>query len=87
LNDWDYLRVSEWKYATQIPHRLHMVSPDLVLFWLFTYLPLVVQFAKKTGDYTVLSHADICVLALTHSLHVREKALSESATEQASFII
>ncbi|OJA19331.1 hypothetical protein AZE42_00449 [Rhizopogon vesiculosus] len=29
----------------------------------------VVQFAKKTGDYAVLSHADICVLALTHSLH------------------
>jgi RNA-binding protein NOB1 len=34
----------------------------------------VVQFAKKTGDYAVLSHADICVLALTHSLHVREQA-------------
>ncbi|KAG1906965.1 Nin one binding Zn-ribbon like-domain-containing protein [Suillus fuscotomentosus] len=37
----------------------------------------VVQFAKKTGDYAVLSHADICVLALTHSLHVREQASSE----------
>jgi RNA-binding protein NOB1 len=34
----------------------------------------VVQFAKKTGDYAVLSHADICVLALTHSLHVSEQA-------------
>ncbi|KAH7930689.1 hypothetical protein BV22DRAFT_1078443 [Leucogyrophana mollusca] len=31
----------------------------------------VIQFAKKTGDYSVLSHADICVLALTHSLHVQ----------------
>ncbi|KAH7916289.1 Nin one binding Zn-ribbon like-domain-containing protein [Hygrophoropsis aurantiaca] len=29
----------------------------------------VIQFAKNTGDYSVLSHADICVLALTHSLH------------------
>jgi RNA-binding protein NOB1 len=43
-----------------------------------------VQFAKKTGDYAVLSHADICILALTHSLHVHEKALSESRTETAS---
>jgi RNA-binding protein NOB1 len=44
-----------------------------------------VQFAKKTGDYAVLSHADICILALTHSLHVHEKALSESHPEHASF--
>ncbi|KAG0709858.1 Nin one binding Zn-ribbon like-domain-containing protein [Suillus ampliporus] len=44
----------------------------------------VVQFAKKTGDYAVLSHADICVLALTHSLHVREKALSESDSKEQS---
>jgi len=39
----------------------------------------VIQFAKKTGDYSVLSHADICVLALTHSLHVKEKAALEEA--------
>jgi rRNA maturation endonuclease Nob1 len=28
----------------------------------------VIQFAKKTGDYAVLSHADICILALTYAL-------------------
>lgn len=31
----------------------------------FHNLALVVDFAKKTGDYAVLSHADLCVLALT----------------------
>ncbi|PFH51284.1 hypothetical protein AMATHDRAFT_47177 [Amanita thiersii Skay4041] len=29
----------------------------------------VIQWAKKTGDYNVLSHSDLCVLALTYSLH------------------
>ncbi|KAG2349130.1 hypothetical protein BDR05DRAFT_925174, partial [Suillus weaverae] len=43
----------------------------------------VVQFAKKTGDYAVLSHADICVLALTHSLHVREQVPSENDTKES----
>ncbi|KAG2115966.1 Nin one binding Zn-ribbon like-domain-containing protein [Suillus discolor] len=43
----------------------------------------VVQFAKKTGDYAVLSHADICVLALTHSLHVREQASSEKDPKES----
>lgn len=43
----------------------------------------VVQFAKKTGDYAVLSHADICVLALTHSLHVREQASSEGDPKES----
>lgn len=35
---------------------------------------LVIQFAKKTGDYSVLSHADLCVLALTLALHTQEEA-------------
>lgn len=43
----------------------------------------VIQFAKKTGDYAVLSHADICVLALTHSLHVREQASSEKDPKES----
>ncbi|KIK46653.1 hypothetical protein CY34DRAFT_800170 [Suillus luteus UH-Slu-Lm8-n1] len=43
----------------------------------------VVQFAKKTGDYAVLSHADICVLALTHSLHVREQASLENNPKES----
>jgi RNA-binding protein NOB1 len=33
----------------------------------------VIQWAKKTGDYSVLSHPDICVLALTHTLHGQAK--------------
>lgn len=28
----------------------------------------MIQWAKKTGDYSVLSHADMCVIALTHML-------------------
>ncbi|TFK43741.1 Nin one binding Zn-ribbon like-domain-containing protein [Crucibulum laeve] len=39
----------------------------------------VIQWAKKTGDYSVLSHADICVLALTYSLHEEEKRKKESS--------
>ncbi|KIJ69972.1 hypothetical protein HYDPIDRAFT_77681 [Hydnomerulius pinastri MD-312] len=50
-------------------------------------LSQVIQFAKKTGDYAVLSHADICVLALTHSLHEQEKALLQKQREEASRII
>jgi rRNA maturation endonuclease Nob1 len=33
----------------------------------------VVEAAKKTGDYSVLSHADLCVLALTLELAESEK--------------
>ncbi|KAI0796959.1 Nin one binding Zn-ribbon like-domain-containing protein [Abortiporus biennis] len=33
----------------------------------------VIQFAKKTGDYSVLSHPDLCVLALTYMLDERYK--------------
>ncbi|KAH8094839.1 Nin one binding Zn-ribbon like-domain-containing protein [Cristinia sonorae] len=33
----------------------------------------VINFAKKTGDYSVLSHADLCILALTHALN-KERA-------------
>ncbi|KLO16357.1 hypothetical protein SCHPADRAFT_926597 [Schizopora paradoxa] len=38
----------------------------------------VIQFAKKTGDYSVLSHADLCVIALTLSIDRREKAVTKS---------
>ncbi|KAI0353035.1 hypothetical protein OH77DRAFT_1427806 [Trametes cingulata] len=46
----------------------------------------VIQFAKKTGDYSVLSHADLCVLALTYELDQREKeaAQNEKANGEAS---
>ncbi|KAI0254849.1 Nin one binding Zn-ribbon like-domain-containing protein [Lactifluus subvellereus] len=33
----------------------------------------VIQFAKKTGDYSALSHADLCVLALTFALDKAER--------------
>ncbi|KAF9247411.1 Nin one binding Zn-ribbon like-domain-containing protein [Melanogaster broomeanus] len=46
-------------------------------------LSQVIQFAKKTGDYAVLSHADLCVLALTHTLHVQEEAILENRKEEA----
>ncbi|KAF8915322.1 hypothetical protein CPB85DRAFT_1432927 [Mucidula mucida] len=36
-------------------------------------LATVIQWAKKTGDYSVLSHPDLCVLALTHTLHEQAK--------------
>ncbi|CDO73747.1 hypothetical protein BN946_scf185015.g75 [Trametes cinnabarina] len=39
----------------------------------------VIQWAKKTGDYAVLSHPDICVLALTYELDEKEKAEAEKA--------
>ncbi|KAI9068528.1 hypothetical protein FKP32DRAFT_1642233 [Trametes sanguinea] len=38
----------------------------------------VIQWAKKTGDYAVLSHPDICVLALTYELDEKEKAEAEA---------
>ncbi|KAF4575130.1 Nin1 binding protein [Pleurotus pulmonarius] len=42
----------------------------------------VIQWAKKTGDYSVLSHTDLGVIALTHSLTERDKALAADAQRQ-----
>ncbi|KAL0580085.1 20S-pre-rRNA D-site endonuclease nob1 [Marasmius crinis-equi] len=47
----------------------------------------VIQWAKKTGDYPVLSHPDMCVLALTHTLHEevqskKDETSSSSQTER-----
>ena len=47
--------------------------------------PTVIQFAKKTGDYAVLSHADICVLALTHTLQLEENAVLEKQKQEVSW--
>ncbi|KAF8897833.1 Nin one binding Zn-ribbon like-domain-containing protein [Infundibulicybe gibba] len=49
----------------------------------------VIQWAKKTGDYSVLSHPDICVLALTYLLHgeatkLKEKQAAEQILEQTA---
>ncbi|EDR12773.1 uncharacterized protein LACBIDRAFT_311593 [Laccaria bicolor S238N-H82] len=40
-------------------------------------LAYVIQWAKKTGDYSVLSHPDLCVLALTHALDEEDKRAQE----------
>ncbi|KAH9899658.1 Nin one binding Zn-ribbon like-domain-containing protein, partial [Cubamyces lactineus] len=45
----------------------------------------VIQWAKKTGDYSVLSHADICVLALTYELDQQEKEAAEKSKTESSF--
>ncbi|KAL9713200.1 20S-pre-rRNA D-site endonuclease nob1 [Leucoagaricus gongylophorus] len=46
----------------------------------------VVQWAKKTGDYSVLSHADICVIALTYMLNEEyKKEQAEKEEYQASW--
>ena len=44
----------------------------------------VIQISKKTGDYSALSHADLCVLALTYALDKaaeRERNARPSAEE------
>lgn len=46
--------------------------------------PTVIQFTKKTGDYAALSHADICVLALTHTLQLEENAGLENQNQEVS---
>lgn len=43
----------------------------------------VIQWAKKTGDYAVLSHPDLCVLALTYELDQQEKEAAEKAKAAA----
>ena len=40
---------------------------------------LAIVVAKKTGDYSVLSHADICVVALTYELDLQEKGNPEDS--------
>ncbi|KDQ64367.1 hypothetical protein JAAARDRAFT_144988 [Jaapia argillacea MUCL 33604] len=57
--------------------RIDVQSPDAAS------LAQVIQFAKKTGDYGVLSHADLCVLALTYALHQRAKAEEIKVPEPA----
>lgn len=59
-----------------------------ILFFLFR-LPItdvrkVIQWAKKTGDYSVLSHVDLCILALTYALHEQGKREDEKNGDEAS---
>ncbi|KAJ7752749.1 Nin one binding Zn-ribbon like-domain-containing protein [Mycena maculata] len=57
--------------------KIEVVAPDAAS------LATVIQWAKKTGDYAVLSHPDLCVLALTYTLHEREKK-AKLAAESAN---
>lgn len=41
----------------------------------------VIQFSKKTGDYSVLSHADLCVVALTYEISQEEAQKPATKTE------
>lgn len=47
----------------------------------------VIQFAKKTGDYSVLSTADMCVIALTYALEQKEKLEAQKAQAQVCKIV
>jgi len=50
----------------------------------------VIQWAKKTGDYSVLSHADMCVIALTYMLneeYKKEQAEKEECQASNSTVI
>ncbi|EMD40951.1 hypothetical protein CERSUDRAFT_91703 [Gelatoporia subvermispora B] len=58
--------------------RIQVQNPDAAS------LAHVIQWAKKTGDYSVLSHADLCVLALTYALDVQEKEIAKKSAEEAS---
>lgn len=45
---------------------------------------VVIQWAKKTGDYSVLSHADMCVIALTHMLNEECKRDKEKLEKEST---
>ncbi|KAA1466594.1 hypothetical protein DENSPDRAFT_831452 [Dentipellis sp. KUC8613] len=66
--------------------KVQVQSPDAAS------LAHVIQFAKKTGDYSVLSHADLCVIALTYALETQYKkqnpasAAGEPSSSNAPFV-
>lgn len=45
--------------------------------WEINPVKVAIQWAKKTGDYAVLSQADLCVLALTYALDQEDKKLRD----------
>lgn len=47
---------------------------------------LVIQYAKKTGDYSVLSAPDLAVLALTYALQQQDKAAQEKQAQDEQSI-
>jgi RNA-binding protein NOB1 len=60
----------------------HGVSSQLLACYSITACFIVISWAKKTGDYAVLSHPDLCVLALTYMLHEEGKRSHEKENEK-----
>ncbi|KAF9481829.1 hypothetical protein BDN70DRAFT_875775 [Pholiota conissans] len=58
--------------------KVEVRSPDA------TSLAHVVQWAKKTGDYSVLSHPDLCVLALTYMMSEEDKKAKGKESAQTT---
>lgn len=60
--------------ALDLPSELTTFPPSFAALFVLLLLPrpAVTAFAKQTGDYAVLSHTDMCVLALTYAVEVEE---------------
>lgn len=56
---------------------MFLLEPNEVL--IFGVARTVIQFAKKTGDYSVLSQADLSIIALAYALDVQDKKAKEAA--------
>jgi rRNA maturation endonuclease Nob1 len=51
------------------------IDGSIISTWKINSVKVAIQWAKKTGDYAVLSQADLCVLALTYALDQEDKQL------------
>jgi hypothetical protein len=65
--------------SSTLGSRTQLVRSDFVQMEEKPTIDLAIAVAKKTGDYSVLSHADICVVALTYELDLQEKEKSEDS--------
>jgi RNA-binding protein NOB1 len=76
--------------SASIAHGAHSLFLLIPSHWHLLVI-IVIQFTKKTGDYSALSHADICILALTYALDKaeREKRLQPGVGEvrTCSFLV
>jgi PIN domain of ribonuclease len=65
-----------------------MVCVLSLLSWVRPFDPIAaIQFAKTTGDYAVLSHADLCLVALTYALHKQAEDAIKKAPEDVGFVL
>ena len=70
--------------ASSLAHGASFISFFLLRLQITNVRCKVIQWAKKTGDYSVLSHADLCILALTYALHEQGKQEDEKNDDEAS---